>query len=103
MDAEGGEFHQFNLVSWFNAFALTFRLWTNVYLYFQVSTEEVNFQRRLRALLEPLGSSLRLVDSKPMTDPRDLPFDISDTPDLYTTFRKVRSGFTSIVSSKSAS
>jgi hypothetical protein len=28
-----------------------------------------------------------------MIDPRDLPFDISDTPDLYTTFRKVRISF----------
>lgn len=27
-----------------------------------------------------------------MIDPRDLPFDIGDTPDLYTTFRKVRVG-----------
>ena len=74
-----------------------------LHLYFQVSTEEVNFQRRLRALLGPLGSSLHLVDSKPMTDPRDLPFDISDTPDLYTTFRKVRLEFASTVHSKSAS
>ena len=55
----------------------------------QVSTEEVHFQRRLRALLKPLGTSLKLVDSKPMVAPEDLPFDIADVPDLYTTYRKV--------------
>jgi hypothetical protein len=55
----------------------------------QVSTEEVHFQRRLRAMLEPYGTVLKLVDSKPMVAPEDLPFGIEDTPDLYTSYRKV--------------
>lgn len=55
----------------------------------QVSTEEVHFQRRLRAILEPYGTVLKLVDSKPMVAPEDLPFGIEDTPDLYTSYRKV--------------
>ncbi|KAH8079859.1 DNA photolyase, FAD-binding/Cryptochrome [Filobasidium floriforme] len=61
---------------------------TEVWMQKEVSTEEVHFQRRLRAILEPYGTVLKLVDSKPMVAPEDLPFGIEDTPDLYTSYRK---------------
>lgn len=48
--------------------------------------------RRLRDSLEELKVDLTLVNTKTLINEEDLPFKIDDTPNVYTSFRKVRVG-----------
>ncbi len=59
-----------------------------VYYYQEATSEELIVERRLEKALKPLGTSLRPCWGATLYDLRDLPFSISQVPELFTNFRK---------------
>lgn len=57
-------------------------------LHSQFCSEEVAIERHLETLLSARGITLSLIDAAPLVDARDLPFPVSQTPDVFTPFRK---------------
>ena len=59
----------------------------------QVTTEEVVYATKLRDALAKLNIPFHLVDGgRTLVHPDDLPFKATDTPDIYTDFRKAVEG-----------
>lgn len=51
-------------------------------------TEEVETEKRIRESLSSSQTDLKLLHTRTLIDPRDLPFQLKDLPDVYTSFRK---------------
>lgn len=51
-------------------------------------TEEIASEDRIRDCLSDTQTPLKLLHTRTLIDPRDLPFPIKDLPDVYTSFRK---------------
>lgn len=59
-----------------------------VWMQNEMTSHEIQVERNIAERLKPLGVPLSLVYGKTLIHPADLPFDISDTPDVFTPFRK---------------
>lgn len=55
----------------------------------EVGPDEIKRERAVESLAKGLGAKFARREGRQLVDPTDLPFDIQETPDLFTTFRKV--------------
>jgi deoxyribodipyrimidine photo-lyase len=61
---------------------------THIYCDAEVTAEELQVEQNLETALKPLGINLQKFWSATLYHPEDLPFSISEIPELFTNFRK---------------
>lgn len=54
----------------------------------EITHAEIQVEESIRIQLDRRGVALRFVHGKTLVHPADLPFDVKDTPDVFTPFRK---------------
>lgn len=59
-----------------------------VWMQKEMTSAEVGVEEEIEKRLKPMNTPVRYVHGKTLIHPSDLPFEISDTPDVFTPFRK---------------
>ncbi len=59
-----------------------------VWLQKEITAGEIHVEEQVRKAVEPKGVPVRFVHGKTLIHPADLPFEVVDTPDVFTPFRK---------------
>lgn len=59
-----------------------------VWMQKEMTSGEVSVEQAIQSRLEPMNTPVRYVHGKTLIHPGDLPFEISETPDVFTPFRK---------------
>lgn len=59
-----------------------------VYMCKEVNTEEVNIEAKISKALQSLSVPVKMFHTKSLINPQNLPFPLSQLPDVYTSFRK---------------